>query len=473
MAASTGLRLARTVPAVRYKASRHASRLAIPTSAAVDTLEGLHSTTSLAPSVKERHDHLIISSRQHGLQNIALPYAWLRDACTAPTSVHPSTQQKVFRTSDVPAAIRPATVLLRQDDEHWKLEIVWDCALQPDQVEADRSVFDLAELASHVTPAGYAARNSLQELAPILWKRSSLSDRNLRIPYARLESPPIMLAALRQLITYGIVFFTDVPVEQKADELCELAILSSMLGNIRRTWYGDKVWDVKSVENSKNIAYTNLDLGLHMDLVHYDDPPRYQLLHFLHAAKSLRGGASYFADAYYAAEVLRKTEPEIFATLATEQVAFEYKNGGHWRSSHKPTIELAPPSEFGEEAIIAAVNYSPPFQGRQPWSMFTSGGSTQQEAMERFRRLHHALGRFSSLVESPELQYSLQLAPGECVAFDNRRVLHARTAFSWDAASEPAGEAARWMKGCYVEGDSIRDHYRTLSERLVQDTTML
>jgi gamma-butyrobetaine dioxygenase len=46
-----------------------------------------------------------------------------------------------------------------------------------------------------------------------------------------------------------------------------LASLGDMLGDVRRTWYGDKVWDVTSMKNSKNIAYTNLDLGLHMDLV--------------------------------------------------------------------------------------------------------------------------------------------------------------------------------------------------------------
>ena len=37
----------------------------------------------------------------------------------------------------------------------------------------------------------------------------------------------------------------------KTDAGCELAKLAARLGDIRRTWYGDKVWDVKSVENAK------------------------------------------------------------------------------------------------------------------------------------------------------------------------------------------------------------------------------
>lgn len=123
------------------------------------------------------------------------------------------------------------------------------------------------------------------------------------------------------------------------------------MGEIRRTWYGDRVWDVKSVAGSKNIAYTNLDLGLHMDLVHFETPPRFQLLHYLHShpvraatvvltRQQLRGGESYFVDSFEVAERIRSSSPAAFAVLVREPVAFEYRNGGHWRHWERPTIEL-------------------------------------------------------------------------------------------------------------------------------------
>jgi hypothetical protein len=57
-----------------------------------------------------------------------------------------------------------------------------------------------------------------------------------------------------------------VPNEDTVDATCELRKLAETFSNIRETFYG-QVWDVVNVRNSRNIAYTNLDLGLHMDLL--------------------------------------------------------------------------------------------------------------------------------------------------------------------------------------------------------------
>jgi hypothetical protein len=124
----------------------------------------------------------------------------------------------------------------------------------------------------------------------------------LWIPYDQLDQHTVQLAAVKQLLAYGLVFFHDVPhqcaaafamVYDPVDEIaphretndvdCELPKLAERLGEIRRTWYGDRVWDVKSMADAKNIACasvsflprphligcsdTNLDLGLHMDLL--------------------------------------------------------------------------------------------------------------------------------------------------------------------------------------------------------------
>lgn len=99
------------------------------------------------------------------------------------------------------------------------------------------------------------------------WDASSLIKvTNLYLPYESLDAPSGLLAAITQLTHYGILFVTGVPNEDTSDQNCELRSLAERFGEIRETFYG-QVWNVKNVQNSRNIAYTNLDLGMHMDLL--------------------------------------------------------------------------------------------------------------------------------------------------------------------------------------------------------------
>jgi hypothetical protein len=75
-----------------------------------------------------------------------------------------------------------------------------------------------------------------------------------------------MLEMLRQAQVYGLVVVSGVPTERTSDKDCELRAFMEEIGEIRNTFYG-QTWDVKSVVNSKNVAYTSQDLGLHMDLL--------------------------------------------------------------------------------------------------------------------------------------------------------------------------------------------------------------
>jgi gamma-butyrobetaine dioxygenase len=198
---------------------------------------------------------------------------------------------------------------------------------------------------------------------------------------------------------------------------------------------------------------------------HYENPPRYQFLHCLHKHPTLKGGKWYFVDSFRAAELLERTDPSAYRTLTTLPVAFEYRNGGHWRRWERPTIELCRDDQYERDrGTIHAVNYSPPFQAPQLLHSIGPRGFTE---------LHRSLAAFADLLARPDLTFTINPEPGQCVAFDNRRVLHARTAFSWEgnhAESEPDTDdmPARWLKGMYVEGDSVRDHYRVLRDQLAR-----
>ena len=61
--------------------------------------------------------------------------------------------------------------------------------------------------------------------------------------------------------------------------------------------------------------------------------------------------------------------------------------------------------------------------------------------------------------------------------FDNRRVLHARTAFEEKKEGEREGGVRfgigddmrmtnRWLKGCYLEADAVADRMRVIKTKL-------
>lgn len=80
-----------------------------------------------------------------------------------------------------------------------------------------------------------------------------------------ISNPTRRHAHLDSLVKNGIVFLNEMPVKAESDGVAPLKRAVNAIGSVRHTWYGE-LWDVKAEEGSKNIAYTNLDLGLHMDL---------------------------------------------------------------------------------------------------------------------------------------------------------------------------------------------------------------
>ncbi|KAI9449176.1 hypothetical protein BJY52DRAFT_272009 [Lactarius psammicola] len=376
-------------------------------------------------------------------------YRWLRDACTCPSCVHPTTQQKLHRSSDVPASISPDIVETTTDGVH----ITWSDA------DRHRSFFPLSFLEAHASPAALHAFH--QDVSAALWPTASallaISEKNLDVPYSDLGTPRGLLRAITQLQRTGLLFVRGVPHAETSDSGCELRRLVARFAELRETFYG-AVWDVRDVVDSRNIAYTSLFLGLHMDLQYFEAPPRFQVLHCLR--NRVHGGTSLFVDAFAAASALRAAHPAVFARLVATPVPFQYINDTkHLHHAH-PTISLGPASASPDgEPHITAVSYSPPFQA--PLSRDTPPA------------FYDALGHFAALVEAPTAVYTRQLSEGDAVVFDNRRVLHGRTAFEDKSGPENVvgNEPNRWLKGCYFEGDLMASHGRVLRARAARGET--
>lgn len=240
-------------------------------------------------------------------------------------------------------------------------------------------------------------------------------------------------AAMRNLSRLGLIFVKDVP---KSREMVEK--IATRMGPLRNTFYGS-TWDVKSVPEAKNVAYTNQFLGFHMDLMYMNEPPGYQLLHCIE--NSCDGGESLFADTFRAAHLLKLLWPEEWEALTKRHMGYEYVHEDSIYYNSRPVFEL----DRGGPAL-RYVNYSPPFQSALPLSLKGEKGAARRALFQR------ALRRFAWSLQRQKSVFQLKLNPGECVIFANRRVVHARNQFNTMSGS-------RWLAGAYVDEDAVLSRF--------------
>ena len=153
------------------------------------------------------------------------------------------------------------------------------------------------------------------------------------------------LGWLTRLLQQGIAFLRAVPCNEEA-------ILDAMqlAGRVIETNYG-LVFDVRSVPQPENLAYSDLGLGLHTDNPYRDPVPGFQALHALLASPD--GGDSVFADGYALAEHLRTIDPDALrASSRGVPVPFHYRSKDAELHAERPLIQLSCSGE------VTAVHYN-------------------------------------------------------------------------------------------------------------------
>jgi gamma-butyrobetaine dioxygenase len=362
----------------------------------------------------------------------------LRDACTCSKCVDPSSTQKNFQTPQIPQTIKVRSL---ETFGNGDIHIKWENDI-PGFGDDHVSIFPGGSLSVPFLGSSqqYATKSMVldrtREVRSRLWDVARIKKELQFVNFQDyMTSDKCLWRAVWLLLTQGLMIIRGVPESEKSVEDIALRI-----GNIRDTFYG-RTWDVKSVPDAKNVAYTAQFLGLHMDLLYLANPPGFQFLHCLKS--TAKGGASLFADAFQAAESLLKKHR---ATLSQTSVAYQYQNAGeHYYYTH-PVIELGP-SHCGSSPEITDMNYSPPFQAN--YLLPETRNPTDVNAFVK------ALRAFTKRVENKNHLLEYRLQEGECVIFSNRRILHGRKQF--DALG---GE--RWLKGTYVDSDVVRSRFRVL-----------
>ncbi|KAJ3182186.1 hypothetical protein HDU85_003228 [Gaertneriomyces sp. JEL0708] len=355
-------------------------------------------------------------------------YVWLRDNCQCPQCVHPSNRQKLHSSADVNPDVRPKSIRHLKDNA--ALEVQWEKgSMLPGHLAGEhKTILSLPWLRDNEYSPEAVQRRRDRHFEPVFWEGEQYNVRRRNVHFKEfMETDTGLVVALEELRDYGLCFIRGAPTEDKMVES-----LARRFGSLRETFYGPS-WDVKNVQQAKNIAYTSLDLGLHMDLMYFEAPPGLQLLHCL--KNSVTGGESIFVDSFKAVEILKEKYPEDYEVLTKVPVTFHYINDDRHMHFRRPTIVE---NDLNEHRMVY---YAPPFQGPI---------EAPEEMVEPF---YTAFRRFADILKDPKLVYTTLLQPGDCVVFANRRVLHGRKEF--DATS-----GDRHLKGAYVDWDDFKDRLR-------------
>lgn len=234
---------------------------------------------------------------------------------------------------------------------------------------------------------------------------------------------------LAMIADYGFAILRDVPAIP--DTLIEVV---ELFGYVRETNYG-RLFEVRTVVDPNNVAYTALPLTPHTDNPYRDPVPSLQLLHCL--SSSDIGGDSTVVDGFCVANALRDREPDKFELLTTIPVRFRFSDKD---TELEAEVTLISFSLRGEVAVVR-LN-----------SPTASPLDFDSELMEPF---YDAYRVFSLMLESPEFQIRFKLDPGDLYIVDNTRVMHGRTGFS--------GEGNRHIQGCYADSDSLYSRLQILN----------
>ncbi len=346
--------------------------------------------------------------------NAYFNYYWLRDNCAS--SFDPVTRERVFDIFGLGHAPRP------------QLAQIVDSALEIDWAGEDHhSRFALDWLAQY---AGGGRRGDPADLKRRGWHADHYPEL-ARFSHADLLADKGAVARwLEALIVEGVSIVTGMPDSDEG-----LTSLVRVMGHVRPTFFGE-YFDVRTHIEPTNLAYTANALELHTDTPAEEMAPGVQFLHC--RANSVAGGDNLFLDGVAVANDLRTEHPEDFKLLTEELVPFYCEHDAYDSRSRQRVIEL------DEHGAVSGVTIS-----QHMADVF----DLPQTLLDRY---YPAFCRFGRMLQSDKYLMRFRLQAGECIVFDNHRVVHGREAYS-------ATSGDRYLRGCYADRGEMRSSYRRLT----------
>ena len=366
---------------------------------------------SAQPAVRlsDKGLHVILADGQQAYFN----YYWLRDNC--PTSFDPATRERVFDIFHLDQPPRAETAAFDGD----ALVVGW-------QGEEHITRMPVTTLALY---AGGRRRPDPANLPRRAW----YADHYPRM--ARFSQPELLAdrdkvcAWIEAMIVDGVALVTDMPDSDQG-----LTETAQLIGQVRPTFWGS-YFDVRTHIKPTNLAYTAKALELHTDTPAEEVAPGVQFLHC--RANSVEGGGSLFADGVAVANDFRAADPHGFELLSAIDVPFYCEHDGYDMRARQRVIEL---DDKGEVCGLTISQH------------LADIFDLPQELLDDY---YPAFCRFGKMLQDPRYVMNFRLQAGECITFDNHRIVHGRAAYS-------ATSGARHLRGCYTDRAEMRSTYRAL-----------
>jgi gamma-butyrobetaine dioxygenase len=335
-------------------------------------------------------------------------FLWLRDNC--PSAIHPTANMRIFNILSVTKNIFPKEIHI----SNTKLTIYWS-------EKNHKSNFEIKWLRDHC----YSLKQKY--ISPyFFWDQKLKKTFNkIKIDHDKvLNNDNHLQKWLKLLHEYGFAIIKNAPIKKKS----AFKILNR-ISHHRETFFGTP-FEVINVPKPNNTAYTADALRNHTDLPYFEYAPGYQFLHCL--VNDAKGGNSSIVDGFSVANYLKIYEKDAFKVLTDTYVKFkdtDYTQKAT-RVLHSPLITLTKDSDFNDIRF----------------SMAAMG--TVDVDSKKMKLFYEAYYLFAKLLHSNKFKIDFRLSSGDIFCFNNRRVLHGRTAFDPNSGN-------RHLQGYYLERDEI------------------
>ena len=337
-------------------------------------------------------------------------FLWLRDNCAS--AIHPTANMRIFNILSVTKNIFPKELSANKTE----LIIYWS-------EKNHKSKFDIKWLRDNC----YSKSQNEKYSSPyFLWdKKLKKIFNKIKIDHNTVvKNDDSLKKWLKLLHEYGFAIIKKAPTKKKS----AFKILNR-ISHHRETFFGTP-FEVINVPKPNNTAYTADALRNHTDLPYFEYAPGYQFLHCL--VNDAKGGNSSVVDGFAVASYLRKYEEEVFKVLTNTYVKFkdtDYTQKAT-RVLHSPLITLTKDKDFNDIRF----------------SMAAMG--TIDIDSNKMKKFYEAYYLFAKLLHSKKFKIDFRLESGDIFCFNNRRVLHGRTAFDPNSGN-------RHLQGYYLERDEI------------------
>lgn len=214
--------------------------------------------------------------------------------------------------------------------------------------------------------------------------------------------------------------------------------VAGRFGRVSPTNFGT-LFDVVSIPNPSDLAYTPVGLSPHTDQPYRRPAPGLQFMHTL--ANDAPGGESTMTDGLAAIEALRRADPDGFRLLSELSIEFRYDIGSDVVINHAPIIELHPDGSLRQFRFSPRLDFVPYADVR---------------VLDQFYAARRWLAEW---LADPAHLFEFKMKAGDIWVVDNHRVLHGRSPF------DPAG-GHRHLQGCYIDHDGPATMWRLLTRRL-------